>query len=148
MSANKKVSLIIISAVIAIIIGAASLAIMKGINQTNPTAGSNNRVLTINDIQSDPLAFSGEVTINGVVSGFSPTDKTAFGVMDTEELLLCGDFECGAFTLFTEYVGDATIPALGDEVNITGTFVNLGNATIFRATSVDINRNVMDLISQ
>ena len=105
------------------------------------------RALSINDIQSDPLSFTGEITINGVVTAFSQSDTTVFGVVDTEELLVCKTLNCGAFMLPSLYAGDKPLPELGDEVNITGSFVEYQNGHIFKVKNFEVRRNIMSLIS-
>ena len=104
------------------------------------------RILSINDIQSDPLAFTGEITINGVVAAFSPYDQTVFGIKDTAELFACRNLECGAFMLPVKYTGNGSMPELADEVNVTGSWKQVDDGFIFEVTKIDVKRNVMKIL--
>jgi len=46
------------------------------------------QALTIEDIQHDPFAYTGEITITGTVA-FVDADTAMFGVKDTAELIYC-----------------------------------------------------------
>ncbi|WP_298271123.1 cytochrome c maturation protein CcmE [Geobacter sp.] len=95
-------------------------------------------VLSVNDIQADPAAYTGTITINGVVAGFSKKDQTIFGLVDTAEAKLCKTVTCGVFYLPVKYTGKA--PKEGDEVNVTGSFGEKGR--VFNATRVDVLRHL------
>jgi len=115
------------------------------------SACSNNKnsqafILSINDIQSDPLAFTGEIIINGVVSVFSPFDEKMFGIKDTAELLFCKNLDCGSFMLPVKYIGEGAMPKLADEVNITGSWKEVEDGFIFEVTEIEVKRNVMAII--
>ena len=110
-------------------------------------SGEGPAVLSINDIQSDPLAFVGEITISGVAAAFSETDGDYFGVMDTAELIACKDLNCGAFTLSARYAGEDPLPDLADIVDITGSFEQNGNDIYFAVRNFEVRRNIMNLLS-
>jgi len=99
---------------------------------------------SVSEVQHDPFAFPGEITINGTVGMFSD-DPNFFGVMDTNELLQCGQFDCGAWIMPTLFVG-GSLPTIaqGDNVVLNGQFVNDGNGTVFQVTSMDVGNNIMD----
>jgi len=103
--------------------------------------------LSINDIQSDPLSFTGELKINGVVSIFSEDDPSVFGIMDTAELLFCKDLYCGAFTLPVRYVGSDPIPELADEIDVTGRWGEYEDSIIFEITKITVKRNIMPILN-
>jgi len=109
-----------------------------------------NKALAISDIQYDPLSFTGEISLTGINVALYMPDPTIFFLMDTEELLLCKNLQCGAFQLPVTYTGSDPMPELADEVVITGSWVEYvedGNSiTIFGATSITVNRNVMDIL--
>jgi hypothetical protein len=42
--------------------------------------------LNVNDVASDPAAFTGTITVTGVVAGVSQQDPTIIGMMDKKEL--------------------------------------------------------------
>ena len=110
-----------------------------------PLACSEDTGFNISQVSSDPLAFAGEITINGTVAMFSEEDANLFGVMDTEELLQCGRFDCGAWIMPTVYMG-AQRPQItpGDNVVLTGQFVNMGDMVTFQASNMDVGNNIMN----
>jgi len=101
--------------------------------------------LNVSQVSRDPLAFAGEITINGTVAMFSEDDSNLFGVMDTEELLQCGRFDCGAWIMPTAYMG-AQRPHItaGDNVVMTGEFVRMGDMVTFQASSMNVGNNIMN----
>lgn len=94
--------------------------------------------LSVNDIQADPAAYTGTITINGVVSGFSKQDPKTFAIIDTAEAKLCKIVTCATFYLPVKYAGNA--PKEGDEVNVTGSFGEKGR--VFNAGKVDVLRHL------
>ena len=104
--------------------------------------------LSINDIQSDPLSFTGEIKINGVAAAFSEADETFFGIMDTAKLMACKDLYCGAYTLPVKYTGSNPMPKLADVVDVTGSFVKTDTEFYFAVTDFEVRRNIMRLISR
>ncbi len=95
-------------------------------------------VLSVNDIQADPAAYTGTITINGVVSGHSKQDPKIFAIIDTAEAKLCKVVTCATFYLPVKYAGQA--PKEGDEVNVTGSFGEKGR--VFNAGKVDVLRHL------
>lgn len=91
-------------------------------------------VLTVNDIQADPTAYTGTITINGVVASTSKQNPQLFAIIDTAEAKLCKILTCATFYLPVKYAGQT--PKEGDEVNVTGSFGNKGLG--FNATKVDV----------
>jgi hypothetical protein len=91
-------------------------------------------VLSVNDIQADPAAYTGTITINGVVSGFSKQDPKIFAIIDTAEAKLCKTVTCATFYLKVKNTGKR--PQEGDEINVTGSFGEKGR--VFNATKVDV----------
>ncbi|MHB1398709.1 MAG: hypothetical protein ACYDAI_13485 [Trichloromonadaceae bacterium] len=77
--------------------------------------------LNVSEVAADPAAFSGTITVTGVTAGFAPHDPTLFGVMDIKELQ-CTTPNCNKVLIPVRVTG--TVPALGDEVRISGTFVH------------------------
>ncbi len=117
-----------------VITGVAFAGFSSGMGKKVQTKG----VLSVNDIQVDPAAYTGSITINGVVSGFSKQDPKIFAVIDTAEAKLCKIVTCATFYLPVKYAGNA--PKEGDEVNVTGSFGDKGR--VFNATRVDILRHL------
>jgi hypothetical protein len=106
--------------------------------------------LTINDIRFDPLSFTGEIALTGISAGLYQNNPSIFFLMDTEELLVCKNFECGAFQLPVLYTGSGLMPELADELVITGSWgvyeEGGRDITVFEAASIDVLRNTMDII--
>ncbi|KAF0217108.1 MAG: hypothetical protein FD174_3409 [Geobacteraceae bacterium] len=117
-----------------IITGFAFAGFSSGMAKKVQTKG----VLSVNDIQADPAAYTGTVTINGVVSGFSKQDPKLFTIIDTGEAKLCKIVTCATFYLPVKYAGQA--PKEGDEVNVTGSFSDKGR--VFNASKVDVLRHL------
>ena len=91
-------------------------------------------VLSVTDIQADPAAYKGTITINGVVASISKQDPKLFGIIDTAEAKLCKILTCATFYLKVKNAGN--MPKEGDEVNVTGSFGEKGR--VFNATKVDV----------
>lgn len=110
--------------------------------------------LTINDIKSDPLSFTGEITITGVNAGIYQADPNIFFVVDTDELLTCKNLGCGAFQLPAIYNGDTPMSKIGDELNITGTWGKYEvegqggkqSVDIFMVSKINVKRNIMSIL--
>lgn len=92
--------------------------------------------LNINDLASDPAAFSGTLTVTGILGAYSKNDPQVFGVMDKSELQ-CTSPNCNKFYLPVRYTGQT--PAHGDEVIITGSFVP--GSSLFDATELKVVDN-------
>jgi hypothetical protein len=124
-------SAIILAAVIA-------FSCSNGKTETTGTAQTS-RILSVNDIQTDPYAYKGTITITGVVAKFSEQDPKVFAMVDASEAKHCRQTGCARFYLFVRYEGN--IPKEWDEVNVTGTFVE-GGKLLFAATKVDVLRHL------
>jgi hypothetical protein len=99
----------------------------------------------ISQVQHDPFAFAGEIVINGTVATFAQDDPSLFGVMDTDELLQCGRFDCGAWIMPTVYMGGERPPITqGDKVVLTGQFESSEMGPLFQVTSMSVGNNIMD----
>jgi hypothetical protein len=95
--------------------------------------------LTVNDIQADPMAYKGTVTITGVVAGTTRQDPKVFLIIDTAEAIACKSTGCARFYLQVKYEG--TMPKQWDEVNVTGSFTQAGRIPLFTATKVEVLKN-------
>ena len=95
--------------------------------------------LTVNDIQADPMAYKGTITITGVVAGATRQDPKVFLMIDTVEAIACKSTGCANFYLAVRYEG--TMPKQWDEVNVTGSFTQGGRVPLFTATKVDVLKN-------
>ncbi len=99
--------------------------------------GCSNDGLTyqVNDVASDPGAFSGELNIVGIVNAYSPNDPNLVGIMDKKELQ-CTTPNCNKLLLPVRYQGER--PAIGAEVHVSGTFVG---GKLFQAESLKVVAN-------
>jgi hypothetical protein len=96
------------------------------------------KALSVNDLRSDPSAFTGPLTITGIMAVVSAQDPKVFGIMDKSELL-CTIPGCQKFYLQVRYDGPS--PAIGDEVLVTGTFIAAEGNWIFSAATLNVLRN-------
>lgn len=94
------------------------------------------KALNVNDIRSDPTAYTGTLTVTGIMAAVSQHDPQIFGIMDKSELL-CTIPNCNKFFLPIRFTGQR--PAYGDEVVLTGTFTE--GDRLFTATKVNVVRN-------
>jgi hypothetical protein len=110
-------------------------------------------VYTINDIQSDPYAFDGEITINGIVGWYHDGESNVFYVKDKNELLFCKNLFCEAFALPSVYKGSQNImPDIADEINMTGAWgeytVENNTFLVFEITEIEVVQNIKDYLTQ
>ena len=98
----------------------------------------NVHALAVNEVASDPAAFTGTITVTGVTYGFSRQDPNIFGIMDVKELQ-CKSPNCNKLILPVKLQGK--LPAGGDEVSLTGSFVNSGGGYLFTADQIKVLRN-------
>jgi len=118
-----------------ILISAAAIGIALAIFFV--TQGST-KALSVNEVGSDPGAFTGTITVTGIMGGVSPQDPTIFGIMDKKELQ-CTTPNCNKVFIPVKFQGE--LPVLGDEVNLTGRFVDVGNGFLFAAETMKVVRN-------
>lgn len=95
-------------------------------------------VYGVNDVGSDPAAFTGTITVTGITAGVSPQDPTIFGIMDKKELQ-CSSANCKKIIMPIRCQGK--LPVLGDEVRVTGSFSNDGRGYLFTAAKVKVVKN-------
>lgn len=93
------------------------------------------KVLNVNEIGSDPAAFSGVITITGIMAGVSPADKSIIGIMDLKELQ-CQSPNCNKVVIPVKYPGAQ--PAVGDELKVTGSFVKFDQGYLFQADKLKV----------
>lgn len=109
-----------------------------GITLLFALVGCESKALNVNDVGADPAAFKNTITLTGIVAGTSPQDPTIFGIMDVKELQ-CKTQNCNKLFIPITYKG--TFPVRGDEVRLTGSFVNTGGGYLFSAESMKVVRN-------
>lgn len=104
--------------------------------KTKTPSGSG--VLSVSDVQADPSAFKGTITITGVVAKVDPSHPEYFALIETKEAKLCKSTGCAKFYLPVQY--DGKPPTEWDEVNVTGTFAQDGS--LFTATKVEVLKHL------
>ncbi len=94
--------------------------------------------LQVNQVAADPSAYSGTITVTGIMAGTSSQDPNVFGIFDIKELQ-CKTPNCNKVYLPVKHQG--TMPNLGDEVQVSGSFTPVSGTYIFSATNVKVVRN-------
>ena len=104
------------------------------------TAGCNNdgAVYQINDVVSDPGAYSGVLTLEGVVYAFSKEDPSIVGVMDKKELQ-CKTPNCKKALLAMKLTNSQV--AIGDEVKVSGSIVKEDWGYVLKAEQLQVVGN-------
>ncbi len=92
-------------------------------------------VYQVNDVSSDPGAYSGALTMEGVVYTFSQQDPSLVGIMDKKELQ-CTTPNCKK-TLLAMRVVDSKL-AVGDEIKVSGSLVKESWGYLLKAEEVKI----------
>lgn len=96
------------------------------------------QALQVNQVGADPSAYSGTITVTGVMAGTSPQDPTILGMFDLKELK-CTTPNCNKFYLPVKYQG--SMPKPGDEVRVSGSFLNTQGGYLFMASSIKVVRH-------
>jgi hypothetical protein len=96
------------------------------------------KVLNVNDIGADPSAFTGQITFTGIMGGVSNQDPKVVGIMDLKELK-CTTPGCNK--IFIPVKCNNNIPAFGDEVKVTGSFMKDNRGYIFAAENIKVVKN-------
>ena len=94
--------------------------------------------LQVNQVAADPSAYSGTITVTGIMAGTSPQDPSVFGIFDIKELQ-CTTPNCNKLYLPVKYQGASPKP--GDEVQVSGSFTQVSGSYFFSATDVRVIRN-------
>ena len=95
-------------------------------------------ILHVNQVGADPLAYNGTITVTGIMAGFSTSDPGIFGIYDIKELQ-CTTPNCNKLYVPVRYQG--TMPKVGDEIQITGSFLKDPKGVIFTAEKLKVVRN-------
>lgn len=94
--------------------------------------------LSVNEARANPALLEKTVTLRGVVGAHAPNDPNLFGLMDVSELS-CNTPGCNKF--FIPVRPEGALPALGAEVDVTGTLAEVPGGKIFAASKVKVVRN-------
>ena len=93
------------------------------------------KALNVNEIGADPAAFTGTITVAGIMAGVAPTDPNVIGIMDLKELQ-CKSPGCNKIIIPVKCTGAK--PALGDEIKVTGSFSKLPEGYLFTADKIKV----------
>lgn len=96
------------------------------------------KALNVNDIGADPAAFTGTITVTGIMAGVSQYDKSVIGIMDIKELQ-CQSPNCNKIYIPIKVTG--ALPAVGDEIRATGQFQKNAQGYLFTAEKIKVVKN-------
>lgn len=99
------------------------------------TTGCREDVFQVNDIVSDPGAFSEPLSLEGIVYKFAQGDSSIVGIMDKKELQ-CTTPNCNKALLAVRVPGPQL--AIGDEVKVSGTIAKESWGYILKAEQVEV----------
>lgn len=117
----------------------AGLALVAGLSLALLLTGPGDAgALHVNDVGSDPGAFTGTLTVTGITAAFAQHDPTLFGLMDLKELQ-CTTPNCNKLLLPVRYQGK--LPAIGDQLTVTGAFIPVGGGYVFAAEKIAVVKN-------
>lgn len=94
--------------------------------------------LQVNQVAADPAAYSGTITVSGIMAGTSPQNPNIFGIFDLKELN-CTTPNCNKLYLPVRHQG--AMPKLGDEVRVSGSIIKTSDGFIFSASDLKVVRN-------
>ena len=110
-----------------------------GLSNGKPKTIKAEGILSVNDIQADPFAYKGNITVTGVVAKVLKQDQKLFAIVDTSEAKTCKSTGCARFYLPVRYEG--AMPREWDEVNITGGIVK-ERGPVFQAIKVEVLKHL------
>lgn len=96
------------------------------------------KALNVNEIGGDPSAFTGTITVTGIMAGVSQYDKSVIGIMDIKELQ-CQSPNCNKIYIPIKVTG--ALPAVGDEIRATGQFQKNAQGYLFTAEKIKVLKN-------
>lgn len=102
------------------------------------TSKGDGDLLHVNQVGADPLAYSGTITVTGIMAGVSNSDPSIFGIYDIKELQ-CTTPNCNKLYVPVRHQG--TMPKPGDEVRVTGSFSKVAQGIVFTAEKIKVVRN-------
>lgn len=120
---NFNVSKLVICILLFVLAG-----LLTGCKDQNP-------VFQINDVVSDPGAYSKPLTLEGIVYAYSQSDSSIVGVMDVKELQ-CTTPNCKKALLAVKVSG--TSLAIGDQIEATGSIEKESWGYILKANEIKV----------
>ena len=112
-----------------------SVVYLSIIAMVSLTTGCKEEVFQVNDIISDPGAFSEPLSLEGIVYRFAQDDTSIVGVMDKKELQ-CTTPNCNK-ALLAVRVSDSQL-AIGDEIKVSGSISKESWGYILKAEQVQV----------
>lgn len=112
---------LVVTIILGIGFAVSSDLVSKTVNEKKAVNGK--QILSIKDIQADPLAYKGKITVTGVVADKSRYEKVPpdiFLMVDKLEAKLCKLTSCASFYLPVKF--EEGQPKEWEEVNVTGVF--------------------------
>lgn len=97
--------------------------------------GCKEEVFQVNDIVSDPGAFSEPLALEGIVYRFAQGNTSIVGIMDKKELQ-CTTPNCNKALLAVQVPGPQL--AIGDEIKVSGTITRESWGYILKAEEVEV----------
>lgn len=94
--------------------------------------------LHVSQVGADPFAYSGTITVTGVMAGTAPENPKIFGMFDVKELQ-CKTPNCNK--LYLPVRNQGPMPKPGDELLVTGSFVSVDGGVLFDATGIKVVRH-------
>ncbi len=92
-------------------------------------------VFNVNEVVSDPGAFSGSLAVVGITYAYSKENPDIIGIMDKKELQ-CTTPNCSKVLLPVKITGDR--PSVGDEVKVSGSMVKESWGYLLQAEAVHV----------
>jgi len=86
------------------------------------------KMLSVSEVSANPASFTSTIGLTGVMGAVSQEDPSVFGLMDINELK-CTTGNCRKSFVPVRYQGKP--PALGDELQLTGSFQTVGKGLVF-----------------
>jgi len=121
--------------ILALVVGIAVTCFGSDTSKTTSKSG----LFNVSEVQADPNAYKGLLTITGVVAKFSKEDPKLFAIIDTAEAKHCKSTGCAKFYLPVKF--DKQLPKEWDEINATGHLVEKGGL-LFEANKIEILRHL------
>jgi hypothetical protein len=97
--------------------------------------GCKDQMFQINDIVSDPGAFSEPLTVEGIVYAYAKDDTSVVGVMDKKELQ-CKTKNCSKALLAVKVAGQKL--SIGDEIKVSGSITKESWGYVLKAEQTEV----------
>ncbi len=105
----------------------------------------NSIILNVDDVAADPEAYSGIITVAGIVSFVNKSDSI-FSIIDVREYELCGIVTCAANQILISTPPDrysGELPSVEDKVIVSGKMINIRDGYSIEVSEVIRGNNVL-----